>query len=84
MARVFCPADVAFNRGVTTALLGAGAGIAASGALMAEPGVLGIGVIQVVIGIGMAGYTVLVAKIVRRRQAIPLANRERPAVPLKP
>jgi hypothetical protein len=51
---------------------------------MAEPGVLGIGVIQVVIGIGMAGYTVLVAKIVRRRQAIPLANRERPAVPLKP
>jgi len=84
MARTFCQADVAFNQGVTTALLGAGAGIAASGALMAEPGVLGVGVIQVVIGIGMAGYTVLVAKIVRRRQAIPLANRERPAVPLKP
>jgi len=84
MARTFCQADVAFNQGVTTALLGAGAGIAASGALMAEPGVLGVGVIQVVIGIGMAGYTVLVAKIVRRRQAIPLANRERPAVPPKP
>ena len=56
MARTFCPADVAFYRGATTALLG---------------------------GL-VAGYTVLVAKIVRRRQAIPLANRERPAVPPKP
>ena len=84
MARTFCPADVAFNRGVTTALLGAGAGIAASGALAADPGVLGMGVVQVLIGGLVAGYTVLVAKIVRRRQAIPLANRERPAVPPKP
>ncbi len=76
MASTFCQADVAFNRGVTTALLGAGAGIAASGALMAEPGVLGMGVVQVLIGGLVAGYTVLVAKIVRRRQAIPLAHRE--------
>jgi hypothetical protein len=84
MARTFCQEDVAFNRGATTALIGAGTGIAASGALMADPSLLGIGVIQAVIGLGMAGYTAMVAKIVRRRQAIPLANRERPAVPPKP
>ena len=74
MARVFCPADVEFDRGATVALFGAG--IAASGALAADPGVLGMGVVQVLIGGLVAGYTVLVAKIVRRRQAIPLANRE--------
>lgn len=66
------------------ALISAGAGVLLSGALMADPGVESMGFAQIFIGIGMAGYTVLVAKIVRRRQAIPLANRERPAVPPKP
>jgi len=84
MARTFCPADVAFYRGATTALIGAGAGIAASGALGGDPTLLGIGIIQVLIGGLVAGYTAMVAKIVRRRQAIPLANWERPAVPPKP
>jgi hypothetical protein len=76
MARTFCQDDVAFNRGATTALIGAGTGIAASGALMADPSLLGIGIIQAGIGLVMAAYTALVAKSVRRRQAIPLAPRE--------
>ncbi len=76
MARTFCPADVAFYRGATTALIGAGAGIAASGALAADPGVLGMGVVQVLIGALMAGYTVLAERAVQRRQAIPRADEE--------
>lgn len=52
-----------------------GAGIAASGALMADPGVLGMGVVQIIVGLMMAGYTAMMATIVWRRQAIPLANR---------
>jgi hypothetical protein len=55
MARTFCQDDVAFNRGATTALIGAGTGIAASGALMADPSLLGIGIIQAGIGLVMAG-----------------------------
>ena len=76
MARTFCPADVAFYRGATTALIGAGAGIAASGALAADPGVLGMGVVQVLIGGLVAGYTVLAERAVQRRQAIPRADEE--------
>jgi len=76
MARTFCQADVAFYRGATTALIGAGAGIAATGALAADPGVLGMGVVQVLIGGLVAGYTVLAERAVQRRQAIPRADEE--------
>ena len=42
---------------------------------MADPGALGIGVVQIIVGLMMAGYTAMMATIVWRRQAIPLANR---------
>ena len=57
------------------ALVSAGAGVLLSGALMADPGVESMGFAQIFIGILMAGYTAMMATIVWRRQAIPLANR---------
>ena len=76
MARIFCPADVEFARGVTVALVSAGAGVLLSGALMADPGVESMGFAQIFIGILMAGYTVLAERAVQRRQAIPRADEE--------
>jgi hypothetical protein len=76
MARIFCPADVEFGRGATVALVCAGAGVYLSGVLMTDPGVQGVGVGQVLIGILMAGYTLLAGRAVRRRQAIPRADEE--------
>ncbi len=76
MARIFCPADVEFARGATTALFGAGAGTLITGYLVDGAGVLGMGFTILLAGALMAGYTALAGLAVRRRQAIPLANRE--------
>lgn len=72
----FCPADVEFARGATTALFGAGAGTLITGFLVDEAGVLGMGFTILIVGILMAGYTVLAEQAVRRRQAIPRADEE--------
>ncbi len=75
MARVFCPADVEFDRWATVALFGAGAGTLITGFLVDEAGVPGMGLGFLLLGTLTAGYTVLAERAVRRRQAIPLANR---------
>jgi len=76
MARVFCQADVAFYRGATTALFGAGAGTLITGFLVDEAGVQGMGLVILLLGALMAGYTVLAERAVQRRQAIPRADEE--------
>lgn len=43
---------------------------------MLDPGVQAVGVGQALIGILVAGYTVLAEQAVRRRQAIPRADGE--------
>ncbi len=58
------------------ALFGAGAGTLITGFMVDEAGVQGMGLVILLLGALMAGYTVLAERAVQRRQAIPRADEE--------